>query len=1284
MSNLHHCYLSASLGIALIFIGVSTAFSGVVINEVHYHPESPYGRQLEFIELFNDSPEEVALSGWQLARGVHFTFRLGTTLGAGEYLVVAGDRRGLAEFYNLDTSKVVGDADGLLANDGEPVLLVDDFNAYVDRFEYDDTEPWPVSADGAGDSLQRVCVGDLTSKRLNWAASTPTPLAANSVAACPSPAPELFPVVINEIYYHPPKEDVILVAGDDGDTTEFVELHNFSSGTINLGDWAFSDGVDYTFPPSTMIPPGGFVVVTRDRDALLSQFDLDGVFVGEFSSGKLSNRGERLTLVDSAANVIDTVRYKDHGAFSYAADGQGHSLERILSTSIGDDPVNWVAAPAPDGFSTVSGEGSRGGALLQAVALTIDGIGEVIVDDIRVENVSDPEVNLLSNGDFDNGADGWTFGGNASQSRWEPSGGVNGSGALRLITDRACGFDGCESAGGATFSLSLPLGQTYRVTLSLKHEQGSFDFVGGLVRGAQIELPPNATPGRTNRARDTQLAPYIDHVGRFPREPLPDEPTWVTAHLRSDLPSVVTLSYRVGIDGEEQQVSMADDGLHLDGEPGDGVFGAELPPQATNTQVLHWMQAIAGGRARDFPQLKAPSRPHVEELSGYYVTDLTTLSKLPTYHILIDGLDGGNFEAVNDFLNCDGLKPASFVTEGDVYPNVGVRWRGNTACFIDKRNFKIRFNRVHPFRGLRRLNLNGLWTDKSLVRERLAWDFIEEIGLPALRREYAQLHVSGSYYGLFLDLEHPDERYLRRTGLDPGGNLYKAKEVPREFGLNPPPDPGVSEKEPGTYPESWEEETNKGGDFSDIEEFVGSMHLDGFTAPSREFWESRTYPELMIGFQLAQVVLNNFDSAIKNLFLYHDFVQDRWALLTWDMDLIVGKWFFLGAVDLAEGRQVGTLNDIMASDSPSRRIAINTWFMSTVLNNARHNWAVDYFLRAGDGYFQRAYLVRLWDLLEQKYKSDVYEGRLAEMKQTILLEQQEDFDLWGRYTSNVTGFPEDIEGNLELVLEQIDDHRSFLREYIQLNHPEIIDHDRMQFSEIFFLSVAGEDSEFIELVNTSSTEIDIDGWTIDELGFQFTKGGGNNTVIPPAGVVVVASEVPLLADTQLDPSFIFQCQQGLADGGQTLHLRDAGPGYPATIDYVSYENGGAWRRVDPGHSLQAVRTGADFDNDSPSAWVQSASVGGTPGELIPTFVRGNANNDGSLNVADPVFILAYLFQGGLEPRCLDAADADDNGSVNVADVVVILNHLFVGSPPPSTPHPELGPDPTADSLTCGG
>jgi hypothetical protein len=86
------------------------------------------------------------------------------------------------------------------------------------------------------------------------------------------------------------------------------------------------------------------------------------------------------------------------------------------------------------------------------------------------------------------------------------------------------------------------------------------------------------------------------------------------------------------------------------------------------------------------------------------------------------------------------------------------------------------------------------------------------------------------------------------------------------------------------------------------------------------------------------------------------------------------------------------------------------------------------------------------------------------------------------------------------------------------------------------------------------------------------------------------------------------------------------------------------------------------------------------GSAAGAFNRGDANADGTVNIADAIFALGYLFGGGPAPVCMDTADANDDGAANIADAVTILGHLFGGAGPLKPPFRACGPDPTADTL----
>ena len=100
--------------------------------------------------------------------------------------------------------------------------------------------------------------------------------------------------------------------------------------------------------------------------------------------------------------------------------------------------------------------------------------------------------------------------------------------------------------------------------------------------------------------------------------------------------------------------------------------------------------------------------------------------------------------------------------------------------------------------------------------------------------------------------------------------------------------------------------------------------------------------------------------------------------------------------------------------------------------------------------------------------------------------------------------------------------------------------------------------------------------------------------------------------------------------------------------------------------------------DSDCALDVACQVGGR-------FFRGDADDNGKLELTDALRVLGFLFLGNLPPTCLDAGDADDNGKLELTDALRILGFLFLGNAPPAPPGPpgpgnSCGVDTTPDNL----
>lgn len=104
-------------------------------------------------------------------------------------------------------------------------------------------------------------------------------------------------------------------------------------------------------------------------------------------------------------------------------------------------------------------------------------------------------------------------------------------------------------------------------------------------------------------------------------------------------------------------------------------------------------------------------------------------------------------------------------------------------------------------------------------------------------------------------------------------------------------------------------------------------------------------------------------------------------------------------------------------------------------------------------------------------------------------------------------------------------------------------------------------------------------------------------------------------------------------------------------------------------------TPVDFEVESATLVIETAEV------TAPWFshqitasggwIRGDTNSDGSVNIADSITLLDYLF-GGAPLVWLDTGDTNSDGIINIADSVFLLMYLFQGGDAPALPFPEPG------------
>ncbi len=192
--------------------------------------------------------------------------------------------------------------------------------------------------------------------------------------------PLVGPLIINEIHYHPPDNGT-----NDNTLDEFIEIHNPTASPVAAYDlahptntWRLRDAVDFNFPPGVIIPEYNYALVVSFDPvtnapalaAFRAKHGLDNsvVILGPWS-GKLDNSSDALELKRPDAPVasgpdaglvpyilVERVKYSDRAPWPSAADGNtngvGFSLQRLIATDYGNDPVNWIAGVPTSGGET--------------------------------------------------------------------------------------------------------------------------------------------------------------------------------------------------------------------------------------------------------------------------------------------------------------------------------------------------------------------------------------------------------------------------------------------------------------------------------------------------------------------------------------------------------------------------------------------------------------------------------------------------------------------------------------------------------------------------------------------------------------------------------------------------------------------------------------------------------------------------------------------------------------------------------------------------------------------
>ncbi len=162
-----------------------------------------------------------------------------------------------------------------------------------------------------------------------------------------------------------------------------------------------------------------------------------------------------------------------------------------------------------------------------------------------------------------------------------------------------------------------------------------------------------------------------------------------------------------------------------------------------------------------------PASALADEAESLYTTDAVGAIELVIPSSSITALEAdplGEYQPAEfKFAETDGT-PGGIGTYSTPIP-VKVRLKGHVGGSFEpltgKAGFKVKFK--NPlFKGLKKMTLNNMVEDPSMIHEALTYTAFRAAGVPAPRTGYAFLRVNGEPYGVYLDIETLDKVALEK------------------------------------------------------------------------------------------------------------------------------------------------------------------------------------------------------------------------------------------------------------------------------------------------------------------------------------------------------------------------------------------------------------------------------------------------------------------------------------------------------------------------------------------
>ena len=190
--------------------------------------------------------------------------------------------------------------------------------------------------------------------------------------------------------------------------------------------------------------------------------------------------------------------------------------------------------------------------------------------------------------------------------------------------------------------------------------------------------------------------------------------------------------------------------------------------------------AVVFTTALTYFQKEQPRAEVSEEETKLYETEIFNKNEVMTVDIK---MDEDTWKAMLANASAEEYVLCDVVINGSTYKDVGIRPKGNTSLSqiasdetTDRFSFKIEFDQYVKNQncyGLDKLVLNNMMSDTTYMKEYLAYDMMDYMGVASPLYSYASISVNGESWGFYLALEGLEESFAERNYGDDYGRLYK-------------------------------------------------------------------------------------------------------------------------------------------------------------------------------------------------------------------------------------------------------------------------------------------------------------------------------------------------------------------------------------------------------------------------------------------------------------------------------------------------------------------------------